>query len=171
MARKTSNRAAKLYQRGVSLKEAHRPALALIDPTNENVGIRYLMQWALNSGALAPFLNSDGSAPVPPHSAKQLDALRIAALKAAYDATQARQVVTEPTPDAFAGWEDDSPTPPGNQVATPTRIIDADGYEPDDEDIITTPVQVAPAPANTGYKPATDAEMKATMQAWEQSLK
>lgn len=161
MARKTANRVAKLYQRGVSLKEAHRPALALIDPTNENVGIRYLMQWALNSGALAPFLNIDGSAPVPPHSAKQLEALRIAALKAALERSQV------PT------------APAARPLSIVPSTLDADGI-PDDYDgddwaelLKPTPQPTQPTTrgAAAGYKPATDAEMKATMQAWEQSLK
>lgn len=160
MARKTANRVAKLYQRGVSLKEAHRPALALIDPTNENVGIRFLMQWAINSGALAPFLNPDGTAPNPPHSAKHLEQLRLAALKASLDHNQApapaarltsivpaTAPVERPLADIFAGWEDDTST----QAATPAQP--------------TTQAHTA------GYKPATDADMRALMMDIEQSLK
>ena len=160
MARKTANRVAKLYQRGVSLKEAHRPVLALIDPTNENVGIRFLMQWAINSGVMSAFLNLDGTVPNPPHSAKHLEALRLASLKAALERTQAAapevrptSIVPAPAPverplaDIFAGWEDDTPA----QVATPAQP--------------TTQAAVA------GYKPATDADMRAMMQDIEQSLK
>ena len=131
MARLTKDTSAKLYRRSVSIKEAHRAYLALIDPNNESVAIRYLMQWAINHGALAPFLNPDGTPKPPPKSEKGAAARRLAGLK----------------PDPFAGWEDDTPA----QVATPAQP--------------TTQAAVA------GYKPATDADMRAMMQDIEQSLK
>lgn len=85
MARKTANRTDRLYQRAISLKEAHAPLLDLVAPDSHSEGVRFLMQWAINRGALTPFLNLDGTAPNPPHSTEHLSTLRRAALAEAYN--------------------------------------------------------------------------------------
>lgn len=85
MARKTANRTNRLYQRAISLKEAHAPLLDLVAPDSHSEGVRFLMQWAINSGVMTSFLNLDGTAPNPPHSAEHLAALRRAALVDAYN--------------------------------------------------------------------------------------
>lgn len=176
MARKARDTKEPTYVTTLSLDASTKAVLAAIRYKNASEAARYLIRYAIQHGALAPYLNTDGSLKTPTAPRKP------GTLPKGERVYVGKRL--DPNDPTFAGWDDDSPTPPSNQAAAPAPII-WDEDEPDENDPSITwpdrpavaapaqvaPAQVAPAPAITGYKPATDAEMKATMQAWAQSLK
>lgn len=176
MARKARDTKEPTYVTTLSLDASTKAVLAAIRYKNASEAARYLIRYAIQHGALAPYLNIDGSLKTPTAPRKP------GTLPKGERVYVGKRL--DPNDPAFAGWDDDSPLPQPAQVAQAEPTVIWDDDEPDENDPSITwpdkPPYVAPAPqpaqpttqaVTTGYKPATDADMRAMMLDIEQSLK
>lgn len=180
MARKARDTKEPMYTATLTLDASTKAVLAAIRYKNASEAARYLIRYAIQHGALAPYLNADGTLKTP------------AAPRKPGTLPKGERVYVgkrlDPNDPAFAGWDDDSPLPQQTQVvapppamvfAVPATTLDANGIPDDyDGDDWSDLIKPAPQPAQpttqahtAGYKPATDADMRALMMDIEQSLK